>query len=106
MIEMPRHPLAEGQVDPLRMVDEEPQRFLARLLERDQIELGVELPELLLDVLLKVWHLVWAEKKVGQAHFSYEIRSKKLESEYSSLCLGRDGNPLARTSVALIRATL
>jgi len=71
-------PFAESQVDPLGMVDEEAQGFLARLLERDQIELGVELVELLLDVLLKVWHLVWGEKKVGQAHFSYTGYRKSL----------------------------
>jgi hypothetical protein len=41
------------------------------LLEGDQVELGVELVELLLDVLLEVLHLVWGEKKVGQAHFGY-----------------------------------
>ena len=48
---------------PLGMVDEEAQRFFARLLERDQIELGVELTKLLLDVLLEVLPLVEAEKK-------------------------------------------
>ena len=36
---------------PLGMVDEEAQRFLARLLERDQIELGIELAKLLLNVI-------------------------------------------------------
>jgi hypothetical protein len=39
------------------VVDEEAQRFGARLLERDQVELGVELVKLLLDVLLEVLHL-------------------------------------------------
>jgi hypothetical protein len=38
------------------MVDEEAQRFLAGLLERDEVELGIELLKLLLDVILKVLH--------------------------------------------------
>ena len=45
-------PFAERQVDARRVVDEEAQRFGSRLLERDQVELGVELGELLLDVCL------------------------------------------------------
>jgi hypothetical protein len=53
------------------VIDEEPQRFGARLLERDQVELGVELAKLLLDVLLKILHWLEAVKKVGQAHFGY-----------------------------------
>jgi hypothetical protein len=53
------------------VVDEEAQRFGAGLLERDQVELGVELAKLLLDVLLEVLHRVEAVKKVGQAHFRY-----------------------------------
>ena len=64
-------PFAERQVDATGMVDEEAQRFFARLLERDQIELGIELTELLLNVLLEVCHTVEAVKKVGQAHFGY-----------------------------------
>ena len=69
---------AEPEVDPVRMVDEKSQGFLARLLERDQIELGIELVKLCLNVLLKILlgcHA--AEKKVGQAHFSYAIRIEK-----------------------------
>jgi len=50
------NPFAKLEVDPTGVVDEEAQRFLARLLERDQIELGIELAELLLDVLLEVCH--------------------------------------------------
>jgi len=64
-------PFAEREVDATGVVDEEPQRFLARLLERDQVELCIELAKLLLDVLLEVFHLVEAVKKVGQAHFGY-----------------------------------
>ena len=45
-------PFAERQVDPVGVVDEEAQRFGARLLDGDQVELRVELGELLLDVLL------------------------------------------------------
>jgi hypothetical protein len=56
-------PFAKRQVDAGGMVDEEAQRFLARLLERDQIELGIELTELLLNVLLEVCHWVEAQKK-------------------------------------------
>jgi len=60
-----RHLLAEGEVDALGVIDEEPQRFGARLLERDQVELGVELTKLLLDVLLKILHWLEAVKKSG-----------------------------------------
>ncbi len=72
-------PFAEGEVDTARVVYEEAQRFFARLLERDQIDLGVELTELLLNVLLEVCHWVEAVKKVGQAHFRYcgETKSSK-----------------------------
>ena len=71
MVEVVGDPFAECEVDATRMVDEEAQGFLARLLERDQIELGVELAELLLDVLLEVFHWSKGVKKVGQAHFGY-----------------------------------
>ena len=71
------NPFTEGEVDAARVVDEEAQRFFARLLERDQIDLVVELTELLLNVLLEVCHWVKAEKKVGQAHFSYALRIEK-----------------------------
>ena len=50
VVEVLGDPFAERQVDATGVVDEEAQRFLARLLERDQIELGIELTELLLDV--------------------------------------------------------
>ena len=53
---MLRHLLAEGEVDALGMIDEEPQSLFARLLERDEIKLGVELTKLSLDVLLKILH--------------------------------------------------
>jgi hypothetical protein len=56
VVEVVGDPFAEGEVDAARVVDEEAQRFLARLLERDQVELGIELVELLLDVLLEVCH--------------------------------------------------
>jgi len=49
-------PFAKREVNSTRVVDEEAQRFFARLLERDQIELGIELTELLLNVLLEVCH--------------------------------------------------
>ena len=65
------HAFTETKVDPIRVVDEEAQGFLARLLQRDQIELGVELTKLPLDVLLKILHWIEAVKKVGQAHFRY-----------------------------------
>ena len=68
---MLRHLLAEGEVDPVGVVDEEPQNLFARLLERDEIKLGVEFAKLPLDVLLKILHLGEAVKKVGQAHFGY-----------------------------------
>lgn len=62
---------AKREINATRVIDEEAQRFLARLLERDQIELGIELAELLLNVLLEVCHTFEAVKKVGQAHFRY-----------------------------------
>lgn len=51
-------PFAEREVDAFRVIYEEPQRFGARLLERDEVELGVELAKLPLDVLLKILHCV------------------------------------------------
>jgi hypothetical protein len=56
MVEMLRDLFAEGEVDAARVVDEEAQRFLAGLLYGNQIELGIELTKLLLDVILKVLH--------------------------------------------------
>ena len=38
-------PLAERQVDPIRMVDVKPQRLGGRALERDQLDLGIEVPK-------------------------------------------------------------
>ena len=71
-------PFAEREVNATGVVDEEAQRFLARLLERDQIELGIELTKLLLNVLLEVCHTFEAVKKVGQAHFGYIGTNKSL----------------------------
>ena len=65
------HLFAEGEVDALGMVYEETQGFFAWLLERDEVELGVELTKLPLNVLLKILHWIEAVKKVGQAHFRY-----------------------------------
>lgn len=65
------HLFAKGEVDALRVIYEEAQGFFARLLERDQVELGVELAKLSLNVLLKILHGIEAVKKVGQAHFGY-----------------------------------
>ena len=52
------------------MVDEEAKRFGPRLLEGNQVQLGVELGELLLDAVFLVMHawfcfvlLVWDKKK-------------------------------------------
>jgi len=71
---MPGNPFAERQIDTLGVVDEKAQRFGSRLLDGNQVKLGIELGELLLDVVFEVWHawfcLVRDEKKVGQAHFS------------------------------------
>jgi hypothetical protein len=78
MVEVLCDLFAEGEVDAARVVDEEAQRFLARLLERDQVELGVELLELLLDVILEVLNWHEAVKKVGQAHFGYIGTNKSL----------------------------
>jgi hypothetical protein len=78
VVEVEGDPFAKREVDPTGVVDEEAQRFLARLLKRDQIKLGIELTELLLNVLLEVCHTVEAVKKVGQAHFEYCGETKKL----------------------------
>jgi hypothetical protein len=74
---MPRNPFAKGQVDALRMVDEEAQGLGPRLLEGNEVKLGIELCELLLNAVFEVFHafsgrkcLIRGEKKVGQAHFS------------------------------------
>ncbi len=77
MVEVVGDAFAEGEVNSTGVVDKEAQRFCARLLERDQVDLCVELAELLLNVLLEVCHSVEAEKKVGQAHFSYAVRIEK-----------------------------
>src|SRR6185437_11208165 len=88
---------AEFQVDPPGVVDEEPQRLVARLLDGEQVDFRVELGKLALNVLLKVSHvadqwgvrkafaITWgpirAVKKVGQAHFSncaIQIGTEKL----------------------------
>ena len=58
-------PFAERQVDPAGVVDEDAQRLVAGLLDGDQVELGVELGELLLDVLLEVGHAWFGAKKSG-----------------------------------------
>ena len=71
-------PLAERQVDAVGVVDEDAQGLGPGALQRDQVELRVELGELLLDVLLGgLSCLVRAEKKVGQAHFSTPSRDVK-----------------------------
>ena len=81
VVEVLRHPFAERQIDPLGVVDEEPQRFVAGLLDGDEIELGVELGQLLLDVVLGGRScLVRGEKKVGQAHFWILLGQKSLSS--------------------------
>ena len=49
-------PFAERQIDAAGVVDEEAQRLVARALQGDQVELGIELGELLLNVLLEVGH--------------------------------------------------
>ena len=73
-------PFAERQVDARRVVDEDAQSLFARLLERDQVERRIELGELLLNVVLGgLSCLVRGEKKVGQAHFSIRMGTKKLE---------------------------
>jgi len=77
-------PFAERQVNTTGMVDEEAQRFFARLLERDQIELGIELKELLLNVLLEVFHGVEAQKKWARPTSGTTGRTKAW-SEYSSV---------------------
>ena len=56
-------PFAERQVDPAGVVDEEAQRLGAGLLDGDQVELGIELGQLLLDVLLEVGHAWFGPKK-------------------------------------------
>ena len=56
-------PFAEGEVNAAGMIDEEAQRFGARLLEGDEIELCIEIAKLLLNGLLEVFHRVWAQKK-------------------------------------------
>ena len=68
------HPLAEPQVDPVGVIDEEPQAVGSRVLQRDQLDRRIELAEPSLYVRLEVSHClcdaIRAEKKVGQAHFS------------------------------------
>lgn len=78
MVEVLRDLFAEGEVDAARVVDEKAQRFLAGLLYGNQIELGIELTKLLLDVILKVLHRFEDVKKVGQAHFRYYGTNKSL----------------------------
>src|SRR5258705_8734040 len=92
---MPGNAFAERKIDALGVVDEEAQRFGPRLLDGDQVELGVELGKLLLDVVFEVWHagfcLVRDEKKVGQAHFSLLHRDKKLRASIARWRCGRAG---------------
>ena len=80
MAEVLGDPFAERQIDPVGVVDEEAQRFGSGALDGDQIELRIELTELLLDVVLEVFHLIRGEKKVGQAHFSTMLGLNSLNS--------------------------
>ena len=74
-------PFAERQVDAARVVDEDAQRFLAGLLDGDEVELGIELGELLSGCPLEgLSYWVRGEKKVGQAHFSILLGRKSLRS--------------------------
>ena len=74
---MPGDAFTEGQIDTRWVVDEEAQGLGPRLLERNEVKLGIELCELLLNAVFEVFHAwfrakcpLWDEKKVGQAHFS------------------------------------
>ena len=49
---MVRDPFAEREVDPLGMVDEEPQRVVPRFLEGDDVDARIQPGQLLLKVLL------------------------------------------------------
>src|SRR5215475_6065834 len=79
MIQVPRHPFAQREIHTVGVVDEESERLRPRSLERDQLDLSVELVKLLLDVVLEVFHVFCGEKKVGQAHFSRLLGTKKLK---------------------------
>src|SRR6185503_17921418 len=52
--ELVRCPLAEREVNAVRMVDVEPQGLRGGALERDQLDLGVEVVQLALDLVLKL----------------------------------------------------
>ena len=70
-------PFAEREVDPVGVVDEEPQRFLAGLLHGDQVEVRVELGQLLLDVVLEVVHTGFGAKKKWARPTSGTARDRK-----------------------------
>ena len=73
--------LAQRQVDPVGVVDEEPQRLGAGLLEGDHLDLGLELGESLFDFLLQFRHRLGrfflrsrAKKRWARAHLSKGVR--------------------------------
>ena len=62
-IEVLGHPFAERQIDAAGVVDEEAQGLVPRLLEGNQVKLGIELGELLLNAVLEVCHAWFGPKK-------------------------------------------
>jgi hypothetical protein len=62
-----RDALAELQVDPARVVDEQAHALGARLLAGEDLDVRLGRREALLDVRLKLWNLHLPEKKVDLA---------------------------------------
>src|SRR5688572_7456746 len=80
MPKLARDGLAQREVDPTGPVDEEAQRAGARMIERDELDLGIELPQPRLNCLFEV--SLAHKKRWARAHLS-RVRVRMERSEYS-----------------------
>ena len=70
MLQLGARLLTERQVDPIGVIDIDAQGIATGALHGDDLDLRIKVGELLLDTVLRSSMPGWAEKKVGQAHFS------------------------------------